>query len=151
MFRSMIMPASASLRASHFGTTRLVLALIFAAPAAAMELTIDASAPPAAPAPLRTADLPDSSLVSVHLGGNVRRVVVASPRYLADHPRIDEPADLARHQIVAFTNLGLNSWSFTPAKGSTIPRTIQFNPRLTVNTVRAAVASAVAGRGLTRL
>ncbi len=100
---------------------------------------------------LRTADLPDSSLVSVHLGGNVRRVVVASPRYLADHPRIDEPADLARHQIVAFTNLGLNSWSFTPAKGSTIPRTIQFNPRLTVNTVRAAVASAVAGRGLTRL
>lgn len=100
---------------------------------------------------LRIADLPDSSLVSVHLGGNVRRVVVASPRYLADHPRIAEPADLARHQIVAFTNLGLDSWSFTPAKGSTIPRTVQFTPRLTVNTVRAAVASAVAGRGLARL
>ncbi len=100
---------------------------------------------------LRIADLPDSSLVSVHLGGNVRRVVVASPRYLADHPRISTPADLARHQIVAFTNLGLDSWSFTPAKGSTIPRTVQFTPRLTVNTVRAAVASAVAGRGLARL
>ncbi len=100
---------------------------------------------------LRIADLPDSALVSVHLGGNVRRVVVASPRYLAAHPRIDEPADLARHQIVAFTNLGLDSWNFIPAKGSTIPRTVQFTPRLTVNTVRAAVASAVAGRGLVRL
>lgn len=100
---------------------------------------------------LRIADLPDSSLVAVRVGGEVRRVVVASPRYLANHPRIREPADLAKHQIVAFTNFGLDSWSFTPAKGSSIPRTVQFTPRLTVNTVRAAAASAIAGRGLTRL
>jgi DNA-binding transcriptional LysR family regulator len=100
---------------------------------------------------LRIADLPDSSLVAVRVGGEVRRVVVASPRYLANHPRIREPADLAKHQIVAFTNFGLDSWSFTPAKGSTIPRTAQFTPRLTVNTVRAAAASAIAGHGLTRL
>jgi DNA-binding transcriptional LysR family regulator len=77
--------------------------------------------------------------------------VVASPRYLADHPRIREPADLAKHQIVAFTNFGLDSWSFTPAQGSSIPRTVQFAPRFVVNTVRAAAASAVVGRGLTRL
>lgn len=100
---------------------------------------------------LRIAELPDSSLVSVRLGGDVRRVVVASPRYLAAHPRIREPADLAKHQIVAFTNFGLDSWIFTPAKGSSIPRTVQFTPRFTVNTVRAAAASAVAGRGVTRL
>lgn len=100
---------------------------------------------------LRVAHLPDSSLIAVRLGGDVRRVVVASPRYLADHPRIREPADLAKHQIVAFTNFGLDSWSFTPAKGSSIPRTVHFAPRLVVNTVRAAVASALVGRGLTRL
>ena len=100
---------------------------------------------------LRVGHLPDSSLIATRLGGDVRRVVVASPRYLADHPRIREPADLAKHQIVAFTNFGLNSWSFTPAKGSSIPRTVQFTPRLVVNRVRAAAASAVAGRGLTRL
>lgn len=100
---------------------------------------------------LRVAHLPDSSLIAVRLGGDVRRVVVASPRYLADHPRIREPADLAKHQIVAFTNFGLDSWSFTPAKGSSIPRTVHFTPRLVVNTVRAAVASALVGRGLTRL
>jgi DNA-binding transcriptional LysR family regulator len=100
---------------------------------------------------LRVANLPDSSLISVHLGGNIRRIVVAAPRYLAAHPRIGEPADLARHQIIAFTNFGLDSWSFTPAPGSTIPRTIHFAPRLTVNTVRAAAATAIAGGGLTRL
>lgn len=100
---------------------------------------------------LRIGHLPDSSLIATRLGGDVRRVVVGSPRYLAAHPRIDEPADLAKHQIVAFTNFGLDSWNFTPAPGGSIPRTVQFTPRCTVNTVRAAVALAVAGRGLTRL
>lgn len=100
---------------------------------------------------LRVANLPDSSLISIQLGGSVRRVVVATPRYLAAHPRIDEPADLAKHQIVAFTNFGLDSWNFTPLAGSSIPRTVHFMPRFTVNTVRAAVASTLAGRGLTRL
>jgi len=38
-----------------------------------------------------------------------------------------------------------------PIDGSTIPRTVQFTPRLVVNTVRAAVASAAEGRGVTRL
>jgi DNA-binding transcriptional LysR family regulator len=93
---------------------------------------------------LRLADLPDSSLIAVRVGAEVRRVVVASPRYLATHPRIREPADLAKHEIVAFTDLGLDSWTFSPAKGSSIPRTAQFTPRLTVNSIRAAVASAIA-------
>jgi DNA-binding transcriptional LysR family regulator len=100
---------------------------------------------------LRIGHLPDSSLIATRLGGDVRRVVVAAPRYLANHPDIVEPADLARHQIVAFTNFGLDSWNFTPAAGSTIPRTVHFAPRLIVNTVRAAIASAIAGRGLVRL
>jgi DNA-binding transcriptional LysR family regulator len=100
---------------------------------------------------LRIADLPDSSLTAIRIGGDIRRVVVAAPRYLASHPRIQEPADLAEHEIVSFTNFGLDSWTFIPAKGSAIPRTVQFAPRLTVNTVRAAAASAIAGRGLTRL
>ena len=100
---------------------------------------------------LRIAYLPDSSLIVVRLGGDVRRVVVASPHYLADQPRINEPTDLANHEIVAFTNFGLDSWIFTPARGSSLPRTVQFTPRLVVNSVRAAAASAMAGRGLTRL
>lgn len=100
---------------------------------------------------LRIGQLADSSLISTRIGGDVRRVVVASPRYLATHPRIDEPADLAKHRIVAFTNFGLDSWNFTPVKGSSIPRTVQFTPRCIFNSVRAAAASAAAGHGVTRL
>jgi DNA-binding transcriptional LysR family regulator len=100
---------------------------------------------------IRIGHLRDSSLLTTRLGGNVRRVVVASPAYLAKHPPIKEPADLAKHHIIAFTNFGLDAWVFMPAKGSSIPRTVQFAPKCTVNSVRAAAASAVSGCGLTRL
>jgi DNA-binding transcriptional LysR family regulator len=100
---------------------------------------------------LRIGNLPDSSHISTRIGGDVRRVVVASPRYLAENSPIDDPSDLAKHQIVAFTNFGLESWSFGPAKGSSVPRTVHFTPRYEVNSVRAASASAAAGIGLTRL
>ena len=99
---------------------------------------------------LRFAHLPDSTLVALKVG-EVRRIVAAAPRYLAAHPRIDEPADLTRHQIVAMTHFGLDSWSFPPLEPSTIPRTVQFAPRLVINSVRGAVASAVEGHGVTRL
>ncbi|CAN7200266.1 LysR substrate-binding domain-containing protein [Bosea sp. LjRoot9] len=100
---------------------------------------------------LRLGDLPDSSMIAVRIGGNVKRVVVASPSYLARHPRIDEPADLAKHQIVTTTYIGQNSWVFPPAAGSSIARVVHFKPRLVVNSVRAALASAVGGLGVTRL
>src|SRR3977135_3142135 len=100
---------------------------------------------------LRIGHLPDSSLVTTRLGGDVRRVVVGAPRYLAKHPPIKKPAELAKHHIIAFSNFGLDAWNFVPAKGSSIPRTVQFVPRCTVNSVRAALESAASGCGLTRL
>ncbi|PRY04835.1 LysR family transcriptional regulator [Paraburkholderia sp. BL25I1N1] len=99
---------------------------------------------------LRIAHLPDSTLVAIPVG-EVRRVVAASPRYLAKHPPITEPSDLAQHQIISMTHFGLDSWSFPPPNGSTIPRVVQFTPRFIVNSIQAAVASAVAGHGVTRM
>lgn len=99
---------------------------------------------------LRIAHLADSTLVALRVG-DVRRVVVASPRYLARHKRITQPADLAEHQIIAMTHFGIDSWSFPPTAGSTISRTVQFTPRFVVNSIRAAVASAVQGRGIVRM
>ncbi len=99
---------------------------------------------------LRIAHLADSSSVAIRLG-EVRRVIAASPGYLARHPVIQEPADLAKHQIIAMTHFGQDSWSFPPAQGSSVPRAVPFAPRLVVNTVRAAVASAAEGHGVTRL
>ncbi len=100
---------------------------------------------------LRIGRLPDSALVATRIGNDVRRVVVASPAYLAAHPAILEPADLARHVIIAFSNFGLDSWTFTAEVNSPAPRAVRFAPRLIVNSVRAALASAAEGRGLTRL
>jgi DNA-binding transcriptional LysR family regulator len=100
---------------------------------------------------LRILDLPDSSLVAIRIGGDVKQVVVASPRYLAQHPRIDAPADLAKHRIITTGDEGRDRWVFPPAKGSSVPRAVHFKPRLIVNSVRGALGAAVAGVGVTRL
>jgi DNA-binding transcriptional LysR family regulator len=99
---------------------------------------------------LRITHLADSTLVAQRVG-EVRRVVVASPRYLATHPRIVEPADLSKHPIIAMQHAGVESWTFPPLEKSSVPRAISFTPRLVVNSVRAAVASAVDGYGVTRV
>ncbi len=99
---------------------------------------------------LRFAHLADSTLIAIRVG-EVRRVVAAAPRYLAQNPVIEKPADLAKHEIVAMTHFGIDSWSFPPLKGSSVPRAVRFAPRLIVNSIKGAVASAVAGRGVTRM
>ena len=57
---------------------------------------------------LRISHLADSNFAALRLG-QVRRVVAASPRYLATHPRIEEPGELAKHQIIAMTHFGIDS------------------------------------------
>jgi DNA-binding transcriptional LysR family regulator len=99
---------------------------------------------------LRFEHLPDSSMIAVKVG-EVRRLIVAAPSYLAKHTPIAEPSDLSQHQIIALSHFGIGSWSFSPASGSSIPRTVQFTPRTVVDSVRAAIASAVEGRGVTRV
>ncbi|WP_440029122.1 LysR family transcriptional regulator [Chromobacterium amazonense] len=60
---------------------------------------------------IRISDLADSSLVAIRLAEN-RRVVVASPDYLATHgaPRVLE--DLQRHQCLSLGESQSRGWSF---------------------------------------
>jgi DNA-binding transcriptional LysR family regulator len=95
---------------------------------------------------LRIAELADSSMVATRIG-EVRRVVAAAPRYLKQNPRISEPGDLAKHQIITMAHIP-NSWTFPPAQGSSVPRSVQLTPRLVINSIRGAIASAVGGRGV---
>src|SRR4029434_6624481 len=88
----------------------------------------------------------DSSMVATRIG-EVRRVVVAAPRYLKQNPRIEEPGDLAKQQIISIAHIP-NSWSCPSTPGAAVPRTVQFTPRLVINSTRGAVASAVGGRGM---
>jgi DNA-binding transcriptional LysR family regulator len=99
---------------------------------------------------VRIGHLPDSTCVAIRVG-EVRRVVAAAPGYLSRHPRIEQPGDLIKHQIITTTHFGLEAWSFPPLPGSCVPRTVHFIPRLVVNSVRGAVASAVEGCGVTRV
>ena len=97
---------------------------------------------------LRIAHLPDSSLVAIRIGV-VRRVVCAAPSYLDRHPPIREVGDLADHVIVTAATYGQDSWTFAPATPGGAPRHITIAPRLAVNTVEAAIDSAIAGHGVT--
>jgi DNA-binding transcriptional LysR family regulator len=99
---------------------------------------------------LRIGHLPNSASVAIRVG-EVRRAVVAAPRYLSRRFHITRPDDLVKHQIIALSQFGLDSWSFPPLPGSCMPRTVHFTPRLVVSNVRGAVASAVEGYGVTRV
>src|SRR5262249_23305840 len=98
---------------------------------------------------LRMGELADSSMIATRVG-EARRVVVAAPSYLKSHPPIAEPSDLAGHQMISMDQFA-SSWTFSPASASSPPRTVQFAPRLVCNSVRAMLASALAGRGVARL
>lgn len=81
----------------------------------------------------------------------MRRVVAASPAYLAGRLKIKTTADIANHQCIAMTVFGPDNWTFPHVKPGSPGQIINIIPRLVVNTVEAAVASAVEGHGLTRV
>jgi DNA-binding transcriptional LysR family regulator len=97
---------------------------------------------------VRIGTLPDSRLNALPLG-TLRRIVCASPAYLAAHGRPRVPADLARHRCVTFDPFGsAESWTFTtPDSHAAVP----IRSRLVVNSAEAAVDAAVAGIGLVRV
>lgn len=97
---------------------------------------------------IRIAHLPDSSLRATQVG-TLRKVVCASPHYLAEHGLPVVPADLNSMQSI---DLSVSSpqqqWAFSIAGKS---RVIRPPVRVTTNTVEVAVAAAVAGLGVARL
>lgn len=97
---------------------------------------------------VRIGPLADSMLIARRVG-ELRRVAVASPAYLATHGTPAAPADLTAHQIVEHGRHGPNaSWGFRAADGRTI--SVAVTARLTVNQPEAAVAAARNGRGIVR-
>jgi DNA-binding transcriptional LysR family regulator len=95
---------------------------------------------------LRIGELPDSSLVATKVG-SIRRVVCASPAYMAERGRPMSPRDLGEHDCITFEGLmSPQMWRFRTGKADT-PVTI--HSRLVVNTAEAAVDAAIAGLGVT--
>jgi DNA-binding transcriptional LysR family regulator len=98
---------------------------------------------------VRIGDLPDSSLIALHVG-EVRRVVCASPAYLAARGTPARPADLLDHELIEMTGMAAfgNVWSFVEQGQET---SMRVTPRLSVNQTDVALAAALAGHGITRL
>lgn len=94
---------------------------------------------------IRIGELADSSLVSVRLG-DMRRLVVASPEYLADRGTPQSLADLARHECLSLGQQ--RGWTFAnpDQPGSSV--TIKVAGRLECNDGAVLHDWAVAGRGL---
>jgi DNA-binding transcriptional LysR family regulator len=97
---------------------------------------------------IRIGMLPDSSLTAVRVG-SVRRVVCAAPGYLKARGMPRTPADLARHDAIAFAGVTpQREWSFSDGgKGLSVMPPV----RLEVNSADVAIAAAAAGYGLTRV
>ncbi|WDZ79906.1 LysR family transcriptional regulator (plasmid) [Ensifer adhaerens] len=97
---------------------------------------------------LRIGNLPDSNLVATKLG-SVRRVVYASPDYVARHGAPGHPNELVGHDCITFENVtAAHVWRFLDS-GRELATPIR--SRLIVNTAESAVDAAIAGLGLTRV
>jgi DNA-binding transcriptional LysR family regulator len=97
---------------------------------------------------VRLAVLADSSLVARKVG-EVRRITVAAPAYLATRGTPQRPADLADHDLYfSSTQGGPTEWRFDGPRG---PETLRVRPRLSVNAIDVVVAAALEGRGVTRV
>jgi DNA-binding transcriptional LysR family regulator len=97
---------------------------------------------------VRIGALPDSTLMATEVG-TVRRVICASPDYLATHGVPLTPQDLPAHNCITFEVLAsMRAWVFGSGKSEL---SMPVRSRLAVNTAEAAIEAAILGVGLTRV
>jgi len=94
---------------------------------------------------IRIGELPDSSYKAIRVG-SARRVICASPGYLAEHGIPQSPEELTRHQIVVASGLNPTAEFKFFKNGS--PFTIKVEPKLTVTDNDSAIDAAVKGLGV---
>lgn len=97
---------------------------------------------------VRIGELSESSNQAIRVG-TVRRVICASPGYLAQNGIPQTPEDLAAHTIISASPVTPTSeWKLVENK---VPRTVKLQPRITTTSNDSAVVAAASGFGLTRL
>ena len=97
---------------------------------------------------VRIGELVDSVLIATRVG-STRRVVCASPSYLAEFGTPKHPTEVPAHQMISFEGLtSPDTWVF---KADSSEIRIPIRPKLIVNTAEAAIDAAIEGVGLTRV
>ena len=96
---------------------------------------------------VRIGALPDTGMVARQVG-QVRRILVASPDYLARRGTPASLEELERHDIIFNAGVANNTeWRFLHAGRELV---VRLNPRLSVNEIDAILMAVVAGRGIGR-
>src|SRR6266702_6621229 len=88
---------------------------------------------------------PDSNII-VRRIGRMRRVLAAAPSYLASHGQPEQPADLARHNMLVY-NLANDPYSLRLRKGNGA-QTVRITPTLESNDGQIIRGAALAGLGI---
>lgn len=97
---------------------------------------------------LRIGHLADSALIATRVG-TVRRVICASPAYLARRGVPRQPDDLAEHDGISFQGFATApEWRY---RRDSAAFAVEPRPKLAVNTTEAAVQAALAGLGIIRV
>ena len=92
---------------------------------------------------VRIGPLPDTGMVARKVG-EVTRVLVASPDYLARRGAPATPQELEGHDVIYNSGLGNNTeWRFRD-------QVVRLTPRLSVNEIDAMLMAVLAGRGIGR-
>lgn len=99
-------------------------------------------------AAIRIGELPDSSYRAIKVG-SVKRVMCASPSYLAQYGTPQSPEELEKHQVVLAG--GLNPSPELKFSNNNQTLAVKVKPKLLVNDNDSAIAAVVAGFGITRL
>ncbi len=94
---------------------------------------------------IRSGLLTDPGLVARRIG-TTRRVVVATPEYLARHGEPATPDDLRQHQCVVYARLATGAnWPFTGPDG---PISVPIDGRVRVSTTEGVRAAILGGLGI---
>jgi len=97
---------------------------------------------------LRIGHLVDSALIATRVG-TVRRVICASPGYLARCGVPGRPDDLAGHDGISFQGFATApEWRY---RRDSAAFAVEPRPKLAVNTTEAAIQAALAGVGIVRM
>ncbi|WP_072395135.1 LysR family transcriptional regulator [Hyphomicrobium sp. CS1GBMeth3] len=97
---------------------------------------------------VRLGHLEDSALMAARVG-SVRRVICASPAYIARVGTPAAPEDLRNHEGITFQGFSTSpGWRF---RGDNEALSVEPRTRIAVNSIEAAVDAAVAGLGVARM
>jgi DNA-binding transcriptional LysR family regulator len=94
---------------------------------------------------VRVSNLPDSSLIAIHLG-RTRRVICGSPAYFRVHGVPKTPNELSAHDCVTIGGfMSPTAWTFKTGESA---MAVPIRSRLVVSTGEAALDAAIAGVGI---